>query len=298
MKVLISVIIPSYNSEGTIERCLSSLINQSSDVKFEVIVVDSSTDATPRIIRQSFPDVTLVSLKEQTFPGHARNIGIERAKGNILAFIDADCIVSAHWLSNIIKAHESQFSIICGAIQNGYPENLVSWADFFYAASEFLVDSPRRFVNSASTSNLSCKREPFEKGCFFPDTRRAQDAIFSQNVLDKGYQILFEPSICVHHLYRTRLRELVRRETAWGSVWGQISKQYKMKGSMIYKSRFLCLTFPVIKLSLIFSRILRCGNRRLFLLFWRAFPFLLLTAFGTTFGLITTNWFHRNLADQ
>ena len=57
-----SVIVLSYNSQKTIRTSLESLAAQQTSVRFEVIVVDSSTDATPTIVRQEYPWVRLVRL--------------------------------------------------------------------------------------------------------------------------------------------------------------------------------------------------------------------------------------------
>src|SRR3989344_1873665 len=100
---IISVIIPSYNSQRYIARCLHSVISQHTTLPYEIIVVDSSKDETPFIIKKNFPSVQLISLKNQTFPGAARNIGVEKSQGKIIAFIDSDCIAASDWLEKGVK---------------------------------------------------------------------------------------------------------------------------------------------------------------------------------------------------
>lgn len=290
--MFISVIIPSYNSKTTIVRCLDSLKNQNTDVAYEIIVVDSSTDNTPKIIERLFPTVTLIRREKKTFPGQARNIGIQKSGGDILAFTDADCTVESNWLSNIVRAHEADFAVICGSVHNGYPDNMVSWAEFFSVSSEFLQNSPRRCVTFGDTCNLSCKREVFQHCGLFPNTIRAEDVIFSRQVLENGYQILFQPSIAVHHFYRTQLKGLVRREIWTGRAFAQISRHYQMKGSRIYKNRFFCLIYPFAKLLFVFYRVIR-WDRGLFRDLLCAFPFLVTLVFATTFGLLTTKLSHQ-----
>ena len=98
---MISVIIPSYNSEHTIEKCLDSLRNQSYRGEHEIILIDSSADTTPQIVSSKYPEIQLIHLEKKTDPGTARNIGIKEAKGDILALIDSDCIAAHDWLDNI-----------------------------------------------------------------------------------------------------------------------------------------------------------------------------------------------------
>src|SRR2546430_17577638 len=73
---IVSVIVPCYNSERTIRPCLTAIVGQRTAVPFDVIVVDSSLDQTPLIVKQEFPTVRLIHLESRTFAGAARNIGV------------------------------------------------------------------------------------------------------------------------------------------------------------------------------------------------------------------------------
>jgi cellulose synthase/poly-beta-1,6-N-acetylglucosamine synthase-like glycosyltransferase len=96
-----SVIIPALNEERVIGRCLQALAEQDFPKdSLEVIVVDNgSTDRTVEIARSFAPalDVTVLS-KPAARISAMRNFGVSRARGAILAFLDADCVAPAHWL--------------------------------------------------------------------------------------------------------------------------------------------------------------------------------------------------------
>ena len=97
----VSVIVPTWNEEKYLTRCLRSLVKQSCEYPFEVIVVDGgSTDQTVAIAEE-YADAVLV--KPGLPVGAARNRGAEIAKGHILAFIDADTIASDEWLQEIAR---------------------------------------------------------------------------------------------------------------------------------------------------------------------------------------------------
>ena len=102
--VSVTVLIPAYNAASTIRNTLSSLLEQDLEEPYEIIVVDSSSDETPRIIAEEFPSVHLIHKDEQTDPGTARNLGVVQAKGEIIACIDADCIAPPDWLSRMMAA--------------------------------------------------------------------------------------------------------------------------------------------------------------------------------------------------
>ncbi|MBI4014448.1 MAG: glycosyltransferase family 2 protein [Candidatus Aenigmarchaeota archaeon] len=99
----ISVIVPVYNSTATIERCIDAL-RKIKHPSFEVILVDDgSTDATKEIIANARGGKFRCFRKENGGPASARNYGARRAKGEILAFTDSDCVVSSDWLKSAQK---------------------------------------------------------------------------------------------------------------------------------------------------------------------------------------------------
>lgn len=116
--VKISVVIPAYNEENTIARCLRSLVEQSlprSD--YEIILVDNNcTDNTIKIA-QTFPGISVI---HETTPGvgAARRHGWEVARGTIIASTDADCEVPRHWLKKIITYFDQHPNVV--AVSAGY----------------------------------------------------------------------------------------------------------------------------------------------------------------------------------
>lgn len=98
----VSVIIPTLNEEKYLPRCLKSLINQETDRSLEILVIDGgSTDHTVQVA-EKYADEVL--MKPRAPVGAARNLGAKVAKGNILAFIDADTIANPQWLDSIDAA--------------------------------------------------------------------------------------------------------------------------------------------------------------------------------------------------
>lgn len=93
----ISVIVPVYNVENYLEKCLNSLVNQTLE-EIEILVInDGSTDNSQKIIdefQKKFPQKIKAFSKENGGLSDARNFGIERASGNFLAFVDSDDYVS------------------------------------------------------------------------------------------------------------------------------------------------------------------------------------------------------------
>lgn len=96
----ISVIIPAYNEEKCIKKCIESLRTQSIN-NYEIIVInDGSTDGTKEIIKQFSVNL---QTRKHTGPGNAKNFGGKIAKGNILVFLDADMYIDKYYLNEITK---------------------------------------------------------------------------------------------------------------------------------------------------------------------------------------------------
>lgn len=89
--MMFSIVIPNYNSEKWIEKCINSVLNQSYK-NFELIIVDDvSTDNSVEIIKSyNDPRIKLIELKEKRYNGGTRNVGVENATGDYLLFLDCD----------------------------------------------------------------------------------------------------------------------------------------------------------------------------------------------------------------
>ncbi|MBV8865413.1 MAG: glycosyltransferase family 2 protein, partial [Acidobacteriaceae bacterium] len=90
---IFSVIIAAYNDWAPLDRCLTSLSDQTSGPSFEVIIVDDgSRHPIPQpLLNRSYP-VTLIRQSHAGIPA-ARNSGVKASQGSILLFVDADCNV-------------------------------------------------------------------------------------------------------------------------------------------------------------------------------------------------------------
>jgi glycosyltransferase involved in cell wall biosynthesis len=104
----ISIIIPTYNEEDVISKCLDSLERQSTNNDFEVIVVDDgSTDSTYKVVSEY--QIPNAKCQIKTFrtkhlgAGGARNEGAKIAKGEILVFVDSDMTFDKHFLKMLVK---------------------------------------------------------------------------------------------------------------------------------------------------------------------------------------------------
>ncbi|HLB69694.1 MAG: glycosyltransferase [Candidatus Methanoperedens sp.] len=106
---MISVIIPAYNEEASITACLQSLCNQTLPRdEYEIIVVDGNSKDSTRELAGEYADEVFIQASKKV--GGARNDGILRARGEIVATTDADCIIPPEWLE-VIKNDFATYDI-------------------------------------------------------------------------------------------------------------------------------------------------------------------------------------------
>jgi glycosyltransferase involved in cell wall biosynthesis len=180
----ISVIVPSYNSEKTIEACMQSLIEQTCS-PLEIIVVDSSEDGTQEIIRRKFPEVHLIPLSQKTFPGPARNIGAQNSSGQILAFIDSDCIASREWTGKFLSSHKLGHQVVGGGIEAGNPNSMTGFAGHLLEFREFVPTVEERFVTHIPSCNISYRKDIFMQFGGFPNSYYPQEDLLFNYLLPK-----------------------------------------------------------------------------------------------------------------
>jgi len=235
MKVTASVIIPSYNSKKHILRCLNSVSAQGTDFPYEIILVDSSEDDTLDRIPKGFPGLKTVKLSRRTFPGTARNIGIQQAEGEYIAFTDADCEVEREWLAKLVSWHRRGKRVVGGAVLNGTPESAVGTAEYLIEFKEFLPSRPAGNVEFLPTCNLSFHRKIFKDHGYLEDVVKGSDTLFCRKITRKGETILFDPTIRVRHWNRTQFKHFLRNQMELGLGSARIRGKFKMPGSFLVR---------------------------------------------------------------
>jgi len=121
--MIFSVIVPFLNEELRIAQCIEALLNQAFDKEsYELIFVDNgSNDRSSEIVRK-FAGIQLLQETRRD-PYLARNRGIQAARGQYLAFTDADCIVDRLWLATFHQGLQTA-DIVLGRLLYPSPTSL------------------------------------------------------------------------------------------------------------------------------------------------------------------------------
>lgn len=240
----ISVVIPSYNAQATIRACLDGLrpTGMEREPPFETIVVDSSNDHTPEIVRTEYPWVRLLRLDRQTLPGPARNAGARLASRPILAFLDADCVPPPGWARKIAAHHDHGHRAVGGSIQVAETDNDYAWAGHMMEFREFSPSGAARLLEHVPSCNISYRHDLFLKAGGFPeDFYPQEDLLFDAQLNRQGVKIFFDPGNSVRHYCRGTLRGYLTHQRRIGHVTYRALRLLPGPQQLAARSRALAL---------------------------------------------------------
>jgi GT2 family glycosyltransferase len=283
----ISVIVPCYNSKRTIRACLTAIGKQRTSSRFEVIVVDSSTDDTSEIVKREFPSVRLFHLSQRHFAGAARNIGAAKARAPLLLMIDSDCVAEPDLIDKMIEQHgHAEYAAVGGSMANGTPGILSGWIGYLLEFKEFTPATPKRLEKSVPTANVTYRREVFERfGGFDNDMWLAEDILFNWKLQQAGERILFDPSIRVTHLNRTGWVEVLSYQISLGRLSAIARRRGGLPGAFLLHYPILIGLMPLVRTVNAF-RWFFTNDRGALLKFIFAWPFYLVSAAFWSFGFL------------
>ena len=232
---MISVIIPVFNGEGTIRRALDSVYQQTfQDIEI-VIVDDGSTDNTKKTIEAFFKNKALsfqYVYQSNQGPSAARNRAASLAKGDYLAFLDAD----DEWHPNKLELQLQQ----ARALHSGFVAVSYTYETFSYGSTPKIVESQfNDFLvrNRTSTPCVLLSKQLFqEAGGFFEHQRYSEDYSLWLRVskIEPLYTIIQPPLVRLHkHAYGASGLS----SELWMMEKGELSN-YKTMQLMGYINRF------------------------------------------------------------
>ena len=116
----VSIIVPVYNAEKTIERCLDSILKQITTFKYEIIVIDDGSKDNSLKKIEEYKRFVKIIKETNGGPGKARNIGIKEAKANFLLFVDSDDYVANNFVDTFLKVQKKTNAdmVICNFIRD------------------------------------------------------------------------------------------------------------------------------------------------------------------------------------
>jgi glycosyltransferase involved in cell wall biosynthesis len=189
----ISFIIPAKNEESTIRLCLEAILNEMIDGDQLIVVDNGSTDKTIGIVK-SFPNIHFLDRPDASV-GRLRNEGARIANGEVLGFIDADCVIGQGWRDKVIHALRNPNVAVTGA-KCSLPEK-PHWIEKVWYSQRKRYSGEVKYINSG---NLAVIRDIFfQVGGFDESLITGEDAEFCWRLRSYGFLLWEDPDIIAVH---------------------------------------------------------------------------------------------------
>jgi glycosyltransferase involved in cell wall biosynthesis len=226
----ISVIVPVFNGGNKIEQCIKALKRQNTEMAFEIIIVDDgSTDGCLRGVNGHN-----IRILRQTNhgPATARNLGVEKSRGEIILFTDADCEPARNWIEEMVRPLENpQISGVKGSYLTRQKNIVPRFVQLEYEAKYDRMKRDRYidFIDTYSAAFI--KKDFLNVGRFdtqFP-TPSTEDQEFSFRMWERGYRMVFNQNAKVYHTHSQSLWRYMKKKFSIGFWKALVLKKHPKK---------------------------------------------------------------------
>ena len=230
---MISIIIITYNRELLLKKAVDSILTQDIGEKFEIIIVDNgSGDKAAESIAKEYRDkARIVRVKARTSLSACKESGVATARGEIIAFLDDDCVAEESWLKNI-QGSIQDYDFIAGPVLAPADIKFPRW---WRNSLNWLVginpDPGKKFPPLGS--NVAFKKNVFRmtgSGKNYSLLPYAEDRLRIAELLKAGFSMGLNPDMLVYHhipLARLKIAYLIQRSYNEGAASAALERNPK-----------------------------------------------------------------------
>ncbi len=216
--VQVSVIVPSYNRSESLKDTLQGLGRQKTSLHYEIIVVDNnSTDGTKEVVREfqgNFKAPLYYLFESRQGISYARNAGMRKARGELIAFLDDDTLPSPEWLTSFWRCfQEEEADLVAGKVELLWFSERPEWLSEIlmkplvtldYGEKRFQIHAKEKRILGA---NFAFRRSLADRVGFFREDlgRRGNSLIGGEDsewfgrLIQEKAKVFYEPQAQVFH---------------------------------------------------------------------------------------------------
>ncbi|MFA4870846.1 MAG: glycosyltransferase family 2 protein [Pedobacter sp.] len=225
----ISVVVLTKNSKRHLIECIESILKQ--DYKFDVIVIDASSNDGTTDILYEYKNGTEIPFTIENVPefvtiGKARSIGLEKATGNIIAWIDSDVeLPDEKWLGNMVKEFDDMGvgGVVTLAKCRDSDPAILKKIHGRFEYSNRIIDINNYFV--VGTGSTLIRKDLINKVGGFRDVWSMEDVAVTRSIMELGYKFVYRSDQKVYHYYVD-------------SYWGYLRKRERAFRKYIWEKTF------------------------------------------------------------
>jgi glycosyltransferase involved in cell wall biosynthesis len=265
----ISVVVPVLNEEESIRILLDGLLSQTLPPNEIVITDGGSIDATREIIEEFVGRGAPVKLvrERNSLPGRARNVGVENARCDWIAFTDAGTMPAPDWLAELAgkAGNDGAAAVVFGSYEPVVDSFFRQCAAIAYVpATTLTADGP---VRPLSIVSALMRRTVWEGVGGFPEhLRSAEDLVFMNRIEAEGYRIARAPRAVVYWTIQPGLWKTFRRFVTysrnniraglWRKWQAAIFQRYALMGIVAVPAVFLGVKWLAVPLLLVLAQLI------------------------------------------
>lgn len=259
----VSIIIPVYNEEKTIEKTLkSALASDYPRDKFEIIIINNnSTDNTLKIAKQYEDKIVKVYTEKNQGKGFALNLGIKKSKGEFLVTMDADTRVEPYSLKSMIRYFKDKTVMsVCPAMVVDKPKNILQRVQYIEYVLGLFLRKTFAFLNAVHITPgafSAYRREFFDKHGDYQVHNITEDLELALRIQYYGYRIENDPDAPAYTTAPDKFSHLLKQRRRWyvglmKNLWDyrkMINIKYGDMGAFV---------IPIALISIFFSVVVTC----------------------------------------
>lgn len=261
---LVSIIIPAYNSSGTLKWTLPTIISQDASLIEDILVVDSSDDGTTEALIEKFSSqgIRFINSGTRIMPAIQRNIGARMSRGRLLLFLDSDVLLEKDYVRKIVARYQAGCKAGFGSVElpDFQKRKALALAQYYVQLNEYIPRGEARKKPFFLGCSNFCDRELFEAAGGYPPIRASEDVLYGQNVNERE-SIWFVPEARVQHIFRESWKGFLANQRMLGKYVALYRKGEKRR--WFYNPIASIPLFPaffVFKILRILPRIAAAGS--------------------------------------
>lgn len=253
----VSVIVPVRDQPEDLRDCLQALekADYPEDRREIIVVDDDSKEEVAGFINLAV--IKVIRHEQSKGAAACRNTGAQNAKGDIFAFLDADCIAGEGWLKEIVPFLQYAGAGAAGGYIDGYYDK--SFLDRYEKVFSSLNIGRRLMLEGKSesgfyvpTANLLVTKEAFTAVCGFKEGMRVgEDVDFCWRLRERGYMLVYAPYGSVAHKHRNKPGMMLKRRGEYGTSEAALYRAHRDKKKGLAVSIFPGLTLLALTLAIL-----------------------------------------------
>ncbi len=233
-KLKISILIPCYNGEKVIKKCVEHCLNQTRKANQVIVVNDGSTDKTGKILKTFGRKIKVVTLKKNSGnKSYAQEAGFKYIKGDVFVSIDNDTLMDKNFVKRVeIAFQDPKVTALSGYVKSLKHNWLTACREIDYVIAQDVHKLAQSFINALFVipgTAAAYRTSHFKKTCGFDHDTLTEDLDFTYKFHGANQKIVFDRKAIVHTQDPATLHSYINQVRRWyAGGWQNLAKHIKI----------------------------------------------------------------------